>query len=176
MAGIRLPSPENPSTSTRRRRHPPLPGIPAFESVGAVIDANGQVGRPLGRAYDTLGALLKAGTLTVPQVNAGHQIHRYWRSAHKGDLSALDLRRPRGPGGKPSHVLPMSVEAAKRRVYDAIEAMDGYGSHEARAVMHIVCEDETINCLHERSEVHRKALTEYLQDGLSKLAKYYGMT
>ena len=89
--------------------------------AGQITDCRGEIGAPF-KAYDTLAVLLRRGSITVAEHDAGREFEETFRTARLDPLRAADLGRvPGGSGAVPGE----AALAARRRVGRKLKAMGG---------------------------------------------------
>ena len=93
-------------------------------------------GRPVlrHRVVDTLGKMLRAGTITQEMHDAAHDFQASFIIAQLDPLRALPIARVTGTGREPD----LSEQLhARRRVHEAMEAMGGIGSPARSCIWHV---------------------------------------
>ena len=95
-------------------------------------------GRPVlrHRVVDTLGKMLRAGTITQEMHDAARDFQASFTIAQLDPLRALPLARVTGTGREPD--LSERQLDARRRVHEAMEALGGISSPAGSAVWHVV--------------------------------------
>jgi hypothetical protein len=108
----------------------------------AIADDEGRPSRPY-RSVDTLGMMLRKGTITAAMRQAGDDFHALFIRAALEPLRAADLHRvPRR--GAPLASENVDQMDARRRVWRALEAVGGIASPAGSCVWHILGCDWTI--------------------------------
>lgn len=125
-----------PGPTPERLRHGPIE-----RSERAVSDANGQAARPY-RAVDTLTIMERRGSITASMRQAGEDFRSRFAVAQLDPLRALDLRHLRfgdAPGIRPEREAPgLRIEAARRTVWRAIQAVGGIASPAGSCLWHVL--------------------------------------
>ena len=95
-------------------------------------------GRPVvrHRVVDTLGRMLRAGTITQEMHDAARDLEVSFIIANLDPLRALPLARVTGTGREPN--LNERQLDARRRVHEAMEALGGIGSPAGSCIWHVV--------------------------------------
>ena len=88
------------------------------------------------RTVDTLGKMLRAGTITPTMHDAAEDFHAAFFVANLDPLPALPNRRVPGTGRDPE-LNDRQIEA-RRRVHKALEALGGLSSPAGSCVWHVV--------------------------------------
>ena len=88
------------------------------------------------RTVDTMGKMLKSGTITQAMYDAAQDLQAAFIIAHLDRLRALPVMRVRGAGREPD--LSERQLDTRRRVHRALEALGGMSSPAGSAVWHIV--------------------------------------
>lgn len=116
-----------------RRRHDPV------ERLGrAIADEEGRPARPY-RSVDTLARMERRGSITAAMRQAGEDFRTQFRRAALDPLRALDPTRPPVALGRRLADEPSwSIEAARRAVWRALEAVGGLASPAGSCLWHVV--------------------------------------
>ncbi|HVA14998.1 MAG TPA: hypothetical protein VNF99_17260 [Stellaceae bacterium] len=116
--------------SPERRAHGTVERLPH-----AIADEAGRPVRPY-RAVDTLGAMLRKGTITPAMHQAGEEFHALFMTAQLEPLRAADLRRM--PDGM--HELPMSLRQseARKAIWRMLKTLGGVASPAGSCLWHVV--------------------------------------
>jgi hypothetical protein len=95
-------------------------------------------GRPVlrHRVVDTLGKMLRAGTITQEMHDAARDLQANFTIAQLDPLRAIPILRVPGTGREPD--LGERQLDAKRRVHEAMEALGGLSSPAGSCVWHVV--------------------------------------
>jgi hypothetical protein len=104
----------------------------------AIADEEGRVSRPY-RVVDTLGMMLRKGTITPAMRQAADDFHALFVVASLETLHAVDLLR----APQPFRELPPSLRQAeaRKKVWAALKALGGGASPAGSCVWHVVgCE------------------------------------
>ena len=121
--------------SRARRQHGSVELVPAV-----IADANGHLSRPY-RAVDTLMIMERRGSITAGMRQAGEDFRKRFALAQLDPLRALDLSRL-SLGDKPSrrddHAPGPRAEAARRVVWQAVQAVGGIASPAGSCLWHVV--------------------------------------
>ena len=140
---------KKPTTSTAKRRlqrlqtdptgdttKPPLVSRPDG-ALEAVYEADPD-GRPVvhHRTVDTLGIMLRAGTITKAMHDAARDFQAQFTIARFDVIRCMPLMRLPGGGG-PGDLTDAQVDA-RRRVGSALDALGGLGSPAGSCVWHVV--------------------------------------
>ncbi|MFZ1413815.1 MAG: hypothetical protein WAS73_04440 [Defluviicoccus sp.] len=140
---------KKPNTSTAKRRlqrlqsdptgdttKPPLVSRPDG-ALEAVYEADPE-GRPVvhHRTVDTLGIMLRAGTITQGMHDAARDFQAQFTIARFDVVRCMSLVRVPGGGG-PSDLTDAQVDA-RRRLGKALDALGGLGSPAGSCVWHVV--------------------------------------
>jgi hypothetical protein len=88
------------------------------------------------RTVDTLGKMLRAGTITPEMHDAAHDLQAAFIIASLDTLRALPVLRVPGTGREPD--LSERQLDARRRVHEAMQALGGIGSPAGSCVWHVV--------------------------------------
>jgi hypothetical protein len=88
------------------------------------------------RTVDTLGKMLRAGTITMEMHDAAQDFQATFILSQLDPIRALPLLRVPGTGREP--VLNERQLHARRRVHDALEALGGISSPAGSCVWHVV--------------------------------------
>lgn len=125
---------DDPVTSERRRHGPIEP------SPHPIADEAGRPARPY-RAVDTLQIMERRGSITAAMRQAGEDFRHCFAQAQLDPLRAVDLSRlhlgergsrvDRNPPG-------LRIEAARRAVWQAIEALGGIASPAGSCLWHVL--------------------------------------
>ena len=124
------------SATAERRAHGPIERV-----ARPIEDARGDWSRPL-RALDTLACMLREGTITEQEREAGDRFHDDFRRAHLDGLFASDTTRipvvlANGNNGRGVN----GNEACRLAVMSAIDALGGQGSAGAECAWYVLgCE------------------------------------
>ena len=118
--------------SARLKPHK-VPGRAVEEEYGADPD-----GRPVlrHRVVDTLGKMLRAGTITQEMHDAARDFQASFIIAQLDPLRALPIARVTGTGREPD--LSERQLHARRRVHQALEVLGGISSPAGSCVWHVV--------------------------------------
>lgn len=127
--------------TAERLRHNPI------ERLDRVIaDAQGSASRPY-RALDTLAVMERRGSITAGMRQAGEDFRVRFATAQLDPLRALDLSqlrfgeaRSRGDDDGPG----LRIEAARKAVWRAIQAIGGIASPAGSCVWHVVGWERTL--------------------------------
>ena len=129
-----VPASEDGPTPERLRHGP-------VERPGrAIADANGQSARPY-RAVDTLTIMERRGSITASMRRAGEDFRARFAVAQLDPLRALDLRHLRSGDAamRPEREAPgLRIEAARRAVWRAIQAVGGIASPAGSCLWHVL--------------------------------------
>ena len=88
------------------------------------------------RVVDTLGRMLRAGTITEPMAEAGRKFERQFIMAQLDPLRAPDVRRVPGNGSEPD---PGDTGlAAREQVHHALRALGGHDGAMGSVVWHVL--------------------------------------
>ncbi|GGF22643.1 hypothetical protein GCM10011611_30890 [Aliidongia dinghuensis] len=125
--GPELPPPE-------RQRHDPV----------TLVEERDPEGWPVRhcRAVDTIGRLVRNGLARPEWAVAADRFRRDYRLAQFDPLSANDLQRPRGAGGR-GPILDR-VEDARQRLFDAVAGMGGLSAPAGSVVWHVIGAELTL--------------------------------
>jgi hypothetical protein len=88
------------------------------------------------RTVDTLGQMLRAGTMTAEMYDAAKDLQASFIVANLDPLRALPIVRVPGTGHQPE--LNERQLGARRRVYEAMQALGGISSPAGSCVWHVV--------------------------------------
>lgn len=88
------------------------------------------------RVVDTLGRMLKAGTITAPMVDAGRRFQRQFILAHLDPLRAPDIRRVPGNGREPDP--DDRTLGARRQVHGALRSLGGHDGPLGSVAWHVL--------------------------------------
>ena len=122
--------------SRRKRGTQPLAAM-AIRSCSQVLEpvaVNDQGVRH--RTVDTLGLMLRAGTITRDMHDAARAFQAQFTVAALDTIRCMPLTR--GPGGRAAADLTDAQVDARRRVGKALDALGGLGSPAGSCVWHIV--------------------------------------
>jgi hypothetical protein len=119
---------EAASPPPERARHDPV-------QVVEERDPNGWPVRHF-RVSDSIGRLVRGGVITGPVALAADRFRKDYHMAQFDPLSAMDIRRPRGAGGKEAII--DRVEAARDRVARALLHLGGMSSAAGSAIWFVV--------------------------------------
>jgi hypothetical protein len=100
-----------------------------------IADEAGRPARPY-RRIDLLGSLARKGTITAAMRQAGEDFHALFQRASLDPLRAPDMARV--PHGHRAPELSESQEAARHRLWRALEAVGGLGSPAGSCLWHVV--------------------------------------
>lgn len=116
--------------SAERRAHGPIERLPQ-----AIADESGRPARPY-RAVDTLGTMLRKGTITPAMHQAGEDFHALFMTAQLEPLRAADLNRM--SDGR--HDVPLSLrqDEARKEVWRILKMLGGVSSPAGSCLWHIV--------------------------------------
>jgi hypothetical protein len=104
----------------------------------AIADDEGRPARPY-RTIDTLALMERRGSITAGMRLAGEEFRAHFRRAALDPLRAFDWRRPRSASaGRRSDDAGWPIEAARRSVWRAIQAVGGVGSPAGSCLWHVV--------------------------------------
>ncbi|HKS88746.1 MAG TPA: DUF6456 domain-containing protein [Stellaceae bacterium] len=138
-AAKRRPEDADPSAAggptPERRAHGPVERLDR-----AIGDSDGQPSRPY-RAVDTLLQMERRGSITPAMRQAGEDFRSRFALAQLDPLRALDLSHLRlgARALRPDHDGPgLRIEAARRAVWRAIEAVGGIASPAGSCLWHVV--------------------------------------
>jgi Domain of unknown function (DUF6456) len=128
----------------RRKRKTPVrvvAGLPMIRRHDKVLEAVYEAdpdGRPVvhHRTVDTLGIMLRAGTITKDMHDAARDFQAQFTIARFDVIRCMPLIRLPGGGG-PSNLTDAQVDA-RRRVGAALDALGGLGSPAGSCVWHVV--------------------------------------
>jgi hypothetical protein len=104
-----------------------------------IADTGGRPARPY-RAVDTLAIMERRGSITAPMRQAGEDFRARFAVAQLDPLRAVDLshlrfgERSQRPDGGPG----LRIEAARRAVWRAIQAVGGLGSPAGSCLWHVL--------------------------------------
>ncbi|HTV88007.1 MAG TPA: hypothetical protein VME41_03230 [Stellaceae bacterium] len=117
-----------------RRRHGPVE-----RAAHAIADAAGHPARPY-RALDTLQVMERRGSITAGMRQAGEDFRARFTLAQLDPLRAIDLRRLRldGEAGRDRDAPGLRIEAARRAVWLAIQAVGGIASPAGSCLWHVI--------------------------------------
>ncbi len=126
--GPELPPPE-------RRQHDPL----------ALVEERDPEGWPVRhcKTVDTIGRLVRSGLARPEWAVAADRFRRDFRLAQFDPLSAGDLQRMRGAGGRGA--IMDRVEDARQRLFDAVAGMGGLSAPAGSIVWHVIGAEQTLN-------------------------------
>jgi hypothetical protein len=115
-------------------------GLPVIRRQNDVLEPVYEAdpdGRPVvhHRTVDTLGIMLRAGTITREMHNAAHDFQAQFTIARFDVVRCMPLMRL--PGGSPGDLTDAQVDA-RRRVGGALDALGGLGSPAGSCVWHVV--------------------------------------
>ena len=118
-----------------------VPGLPAIRRKDDVLEPVYEAdpdGRPVvhHRTVDTLGIMLRAGTITQAMHDAARDFQAQFTVARFDAIRCMSLVRLPGGGG-PGEFTDAQVDA-RRRVGDALDALGGLGSPAGSCVWHVV--------------------------------------
>lgn len=116
--------------SAERRAHGLIERLPQ-----AIADDDGRPARPF-RAVDTLGTMLRKGTITPAMHQAGEIFHELFMTAQLEPLRAADITRL--PDGLCDVPLSLRQDAARKEVWRALKLLGGIGSPAGSCLWHIV--------------------------------------
>jgi hypothetical protein len=125
----------------RKRKTPPaaIAGLPAVrrDTIERVREADPE-GRPVMhfRTVDTLGVMLRAGTITPEMYNAAVDFQARFTIAHFQSVRCMSLIRLPGGGGA-ADFTDAQLDA-RRRVGRALDALGGLGSPAGSCVWYVV--------------------------------------
>ncbi len=116
-------------------------GLPVIKRQGDVLEPVYEAdpeGRPVvhHRTVDTLGIMLRAGTITKPMHDAARDFQAQFTIARFDAIRCMPLLRLPGGGG-PGDFTDAQVDA-RRRVGSALDALGGLGSPAGGCVWHVV--------------------------------------
>ena len=130
----------------RKRKHKVaapgvVPGLPVIRRPGDVLEPIYEAdpdGRPVvhHRTVDTLGIMLRAGTITQAMHDAARDFQAQFTIARFDAIRCTSLVRLPGDGG-PGEFTDAQVDA-RRRVGKALDALGGLGSPAGSCVWHVV--------------------------------------
>ena len=130
----RVSAPDTAPTPERRRHD-------AIEPVErAFADAAGRPSRPY-RVVDTLQIMERRGTITAGMRQAGEAFRARFACAQLDPLRALDLSRMRvgeAPPRREAEAPSARIEAARRAVWQAIQAVGGIASPAGSCLWHVL--------------------------------------
>jgi hypothetical protein len=139
-----------------------------------VSDVAGVWSRPL-KAVDTLGAMLREGSIGDRQARAGDRFHSLFRAAALDQLQAADTTRV-GVILAPQNGYRQIFgnEAAHLQITGAIDALGGSASLMASCAWHVLgCELSIARWALEIGRIHRKTASGILLADLEILEKYF---
>lgn len=100
-----------------------------------IADEAGRPARPY-RAVDTLGAMLRKGTITPAMHQAGEEFHALFMTAQLEPLRAADLNRV--PDGIRDLPLSLRQAEARKRVWRVLKSVGGIASPAGSCLWHVV--------------------------------------
>jgi hypothetical protein len=129
------------------------------------------------RTVDTLGTMLKSGTITPEMHDAARDFQSDFIVTNLDSLRALPLLRVPGTGREPD--LNERQLHARRRVYGALEALGGLSSPASSCVWHVVGLQQSVREWATRQgwngrSVDQKEAKGILVAALGMLAQHYG--
>ncbi len=128
------PAKAAPGPAPERLRHGDVAPVPH-----AIADERGNPSRPY-RATDTLGRMLRQGSVTPAMCQAADDFRTEFARASLDPLGAPDLRRPPQGAGRALELSEQQVEA-RRRVWRALNAVGGVASPAGSCIWHVLgCE------------------------------------
>ncbi|HTH96101.1 MAG TPA: hypothetical protein VL574_01720 [Stellaceae bacterium] len=103
-----------------------------------VVEERDPEGWPIvhARAVDTLTRLVRNGMISPAWAAAGSRFRHDYHAAHYQSLSAVDLTRERGAGGREKVV--GTIEDARQRVYEALSQLGGMSAPAGSIVWHVI--------------------------------------
>jgi hypothetical protein len=128
----------------RRKKNAPaargVAGLPVIRRPGGVLEPVYEAdpeGRPVvhHRTVDTLGIMLRAGTISQEMHDAARDFQAQFTIARYDVIRCMSLLRL--PGGGPGDLTEAQVDA-RRRVGAALNALGGLGSPASSCVWHVV--------------------------------------
>ena len=129
------------------------------------------------RVVDTLGRMLKAGTITEPMVEAGRKFQRQFILAQLDPLRAPDVRRVPGNG---SEADPGDISlAAREQVHHALRALGGHDAALGSVAWHVLgcgcsLREWTLRQGWNGRQLRPEQATGVLIAALDLLARHYG--
>jgi hypothetical protein len=132
-SAARLAAGDANGPTRERRQHGLVERLPH-----AIADEAGRPARPY-RNVDTLGVMLRKGTITPAMRQAGDDFHALFVRAALDPLRAPDLRRAR-VGGHDAEPGERQLES-RRRIWRALQALGGIASPAGSCAWHVLgCE------------------------------------
>jgi hypothetical protein len=130
------------------------------------------------RVVDTLGRMLKAGTITHVMVDAGRTFERQFILAQLDPLRAPDVRRVPGNGREADP--GDTTLGARRRVHGALQALGGHDTALGSVAWHVLgcgcsLREWTLRRAWGGQPLRPEQATGVLIAALDLLAGYYGM-
>ena len=130
------------------------------------------------RVVDTLGRMLKAGTITEPMAEAGRKFGRQFTLAQLDPLRAPDIRRVPG-NGREANPGDISL-AAREQVHRALRALGGHDTALGSVAWHVLgtecsLREWTVRQGWNGRQLRPEQATGVLIAALDLLAGHYGM-
>lgn len=119
-----------------RSRRVSIAGCVVDETSGQIPDAQGRLGAPAARVYDTLATLHRNGTIDDAMLAAGREFEEQFRRAGLDPMRALDMARV--SGASCSEAMMGGSKDAKDWIAAAIKALGGHGSPVASCAWHVL--------------------------------------
>jgi hypothetical protein len=143
----------------------------------AIADDDGRPARPY-RALDTLGTMLRKGSITAEMHQAGEDFHALFMTAQLDPMRVPDLTRlPQG-----IHELPMTLAQAEARkqVWLALKSLGGMSAPAGSCVWHVVGCEWTLKDWALRQGWNRRSISQEIASGilvgsLGVLQAYFGL-
>jgi len=166
--------------SAKRKQPTPGPVRPLADAraVEWVREESGEhAGNEHFRTVDSLGLLLRNGTITSPMHDAGQEFAATFVRAHLHGPRALALDRVRG--GQWHEGLSERAAYARKRVGEALDAVGGIGSPGGTAVWHVAGIGQSVKEWSTRQGWNGRTLSQaeargILVAALAMLAMHYG--
>lgn len=141
-----------PIETMRDVKDKPIPVIAKPDLSSFTTDSQGGYGRPY-RAVDTLGAMLRNGTIEPWHAAAGRRFQEEFHRARLDQLNAMDLTRVKRPGRGPKDELELteSVVLHRNRIDRIIRLLGGNTSLAAFVCWGVLGEGWNVKELCDRS-------------------------